>query len=71
MSNGNVMIIHLIVGLMKKISLHKKESFSTLRLCKSKIQIKLDLSNFETKSDVKNATEVVPSQFSKIMIELT
>ena len=30
MPNGNIMITHLIIGLLKKILLYKNELFSTL-----------------------------------------
>ena len=52
MSNGEVVIIHLIVGLIKK----------TLR---AGLKVELDLSHYATKSDLKNARGVDTSEFSK------
>ena len=48
MSNGKGMIIVLIVGLIKKISF-KNESI---------LNVKVDLSNYATKTDLKNVTHV-------------
>ena len=50
------MIIHLIVGLIKKVFLYKNELFSIFAPSKNKIEVELDLSNYATKSDLKNAT---------------
>ena len=50
MPNGKVMIIHLIVGLIKKKLFYKNESFSTFHHSKNKIEVKLDLSNYAKKS---------------------
>ena len=66
MLNGKTMIIHLIVGLIKKISLYKMSYFPepyTHR--KSKITVKLDQSNYATKSDLKNVAGVHTLEFSK------
>ena len=66
MSNGKVMIIHLIVELMKKILLHKMSYFpETHDHRKNEIKVKLDLSSHATKSDLKNATGVDTSDFAK------
>ena len=47
MWNGKVMIIHLIVGLMKKILLYKMSYFPESALTnKIKIKFDLDLSNY-------------------------
>ena len=66
MLNGKTMTIHLIVGLIKKISLYKMSYFPepyTHR--KSKITVKLDQSNYATKSDLKNVAGVHTLEFSK------
>ena len=55
MSNGKVMIIHLTVGL----------SYFPYSHSKSKLEVKLNLSNFATKSDLKIAAGFDTSQFSK------
>ena len=68
MPNGKVMIIHLIVGLIKKKLFYKNESFSTFHHSKNKIEVKLDLSNYAKKSYWKNATGFDTSQFPKKMI---
>ena len=50
MSNGKVMIVRLIVGLIKKILLYKMSFF--LEPCsrnKNKVKVELDLSNYATK----------------------
>ena len=54
MPNGKFMMIHLIVRLIKKSIFIKK------------IEFELDLSNYATKSDLKNATGVDTSDFTKI-----
>ena len=58
-SNGKVMIIRLIVGLIKKISLHEMKCFPEPYTCsKSKIKAELGSSNHVRKSDFKNATVI-------------
>ena len=52
MSNGKVMIIHIIVRLIKKMLLYKNELFSRYSHSK-KMEVKLDLSNYATKSSLK------------------
>ena len=51
MSNGKIIIIHLTVGLIKKILLYKNESFPPCGHSKNKIEVELDLSNYATKPD--------------------
>ena len=68
MSNGKVLIIHLIVGLIKNLLLYKMSYFSHYSHSKSEIKVELDLPNYPTKSDLKSATGVHPSQFAKKMI---
>ena len=51
MSNGKAVIIQLIVGLLKKISLYKMNYFSEPNTrSKNKTKVELDLSNYATKS---------------------
>ena len=50
MSNGKVITIHLIVGLIKKILLYKKSCSPPYNHSKIKINVKLDLPNYATKS---------------------
>ena len=54
MSNGKDMIIHLIVGSIKKIS-YKNESI---------LSFKIDLSNYATKADIKIISHVSTSSFT-------
>ena len=56
MSNGNAMIIYLIVGLIKKI--YKMSYFPS----NSKIKVQLDLSNDTIKSDLKKTQQVLIHQ---------
>ena len=55
--NGKVTIIIFIIGLIKKISLYKLNYFLE-PYTHSKKKAELDLSNFPTKSDLKNAAGV-------------
>ena len=58
------MIIPLTVGLMKKILLYKMSYFPEPYTCsKNKLKIELDLSNYATKLDLKNATSIDTSVF--------
>ena len=53
------MIIHLIVGLIKKILLYKMSFFpEPYTRSKNKIKTELDFSDYATKSDLKNAIGV-------------
>ena len=71
MSNGKAEIILLRVGLIKKdIVTWKWVIFQVIVIVKE-IEVELDLSNYATKSDLKNATGVDTSQFAKKMIYLT
>ena len=56
MSNGNAMIIYLIVGLIKKI--YKMSYFPS----NSKIKVQLDLSNDAIKSDLKKTQQALIHQ---------
>ena len=65
MSNGKVIIIHLMVGL-KKILLHKMSYFrEPFTNRKNKIKVGLNLSGYVIKSDLKNATGVDTLKFAK------
>ena len=60
MSNGKVMIIHLTVGLIKK-KLYKGGN-----KCEgTNVKVELDLSNYATKTDLKDAAGVDTSDFAK------
>ena len=69
-SNGQDMIIHLIVGLMKKIlkeilSLQMSQYFSKPFISfGGNINVKIDLSNYSTKTDLKNVTDVDTLRFA-------
>ena len=66
MLSAKVMIIHLIVGLMKKISLCKMSYFPEPSTCsENKVKVEIELSNYVTKSDFKNAAGVGTSKFAK------
>ena len=66
MSNGKVKIVILTAGLIKKISLYKMSYFPELcTLNKNKIKVELDLSNYVTKSDLKNTIGVDTSNFAE------
>ena len=57
MSNGKAMIINLIVGQKKKTLYKMSQYFS--KLCKpfaGNVKVKLDLSNYATKVNLKQAT---------------
>ena len=59
-------IIHLIFGQIKKITSDKMNYFSEPNTRnRNKIKVELDLPNHATKSDLKNATAVDTSDFSK------
>ena len=64
MSNGKVMIILLIVGLIKKTLSKMSEYFpKPYKIFGENINAKVDLSNDATKADVKNATRMDTSKF--------
>ena len=66
MSNGKVLIIHLIIGLIKKIPFYKVIYFpEPYDHNRNKIKFDLNLSNHATKFDLKNATGVDTSKFPK------
>ena len=54
MLNGKVMVIHLIVGLIKKILYKMSQYFpKTYKAFKRDINVKVELSNYATKLDLK------------------
>ena len=57
MSNGKDMIIHFIVGLIKR-TLYKMSQYfpKTYEPFGRDIDVRVDLSNYATKTDLKNAT---------------
>ena len=66
MLNGKALIILLIVGLINTMQLYKISFLPELHTPgKNKIEIELDLSNYATKSDLKIATDVNTSDFTK------
>ena len=64
MLNGKVTIILLTVGLIKKYSING-EYFSEPKSSGGRVKVELDLSNYATKADLKNATGVDTSKFAK------
>ena len=56
MLNRKAMIIILTVGLIKRYSDIKMSYFPPCSYSKNKIDVELDLSNYATKYDLKNAT---------------
>ena len=70
MLNGNDSIIHLIVGLINKklnenlFTKMSKYFPKPLRSFGGNISLKVDLSNYATKTDLKNVTHVDTSTFA-------
>ena len=64
MLNENDMIIRLIVGLIKKILYKMNQYFPPYRSFRGNINVKVDLSNYTTKSDLKEATGTATSNFA-------
>ena len=65
MSNGKAIIIHLIVGLIKKILYEMSQYFP--KPCKpfgEDINVKVNLSNYARKSDLKKATGIDTSNLA-------
>ena len=64
MSNGKVIIIHLIVGLIKK-TLYKMSQYfpKPYEPFGGDINVKVDLSDYATKADIKNISHVGTLQF--------
>ena len=65
MSNGKDMTIHLIVGLIKRPFIKMTQYFpKPFRRFGCNINVKVDLSNNATKTDLKNVTHVDTSSFA-------
>ena len=65
MLNGKVTIIHLIAGLIKKIYCKNESIFSkTIWTIWWNTNVKVDLSNYVTKADIKNISHVDSSSFA-------
>ena len=66
MSVGKLMIIHLTVELINKISLYKMSYFPEIHThSQNKMKVELNLPNCATESDLKKAAGADPSGFSK------
>ena len=66
MCSGKVMIIDLIPGYTKMISLYKISYFSEpYNHSKNQIKVELDLPDYATKSDSKGATNINTRKFAK------
>ena len=66
MSNGKGMIIHLIIGLIKKrshIKLGSQYFPKPFRSSGGNINVKVDLSSYATETDLKNVTHIDTSNF--------
>ena len=65
MNFGRVMIIHLIVGLIKK-TLYKMSQYfpKTYKPFGGDINVTVDLSNYATKDDIKNITHIDTASFA-------
>ena len=65
MSNGKVIIIHLIVGLIKKIYYKMTQYFQKpYEPFDGDINLQIDLPNQATKNDIENITHVYTSGFA-------
>ena len=62
--NGEIMIIHLIVGLIKKTLLYKLTYFTEFDHSKNKLRVCLSLPNCALKPDLKEATGADKSDFA-------
>ena len=58
------MIIHLIVGLIKKTLYKMSQYFPPYRSSAGNIKVKLDLISYTTKTDLKNVAHVEFSNFA-------
>ena len=71
MSNGNDMIIHLIVALIKKTVYKLSQYFPQPFSCfGGNMNVKVDLSNHATKTDLKNVTHVDTSSLASLKTEV-
>ena len=65
MLNGKDLIIHLIAGLIKKILYKTSHYFpKPYQPFRRNIKVKVDLSNYATKADLKNVTDVDTSKLA-------
>ena len=66
MSNGKGMIIVLIVGLIKRFLIKMSQYFPKPfnSYFGGSIKVKIDLSNYATKADIKNISHVDTSSFA-------
>ena len=65
MSNGKVMIVHLIAGLIKMTLYKMSQYFPKLyEPFDGDINVKVDLSNYATKTDIKNISHIDTSSFA-------
>ena len=64
MLNGKDIIIHLIVGLIKKTLYKKSQYFSPYRCSRGSVKVELDLYSYAIKTDIKNVTDVNVSNFT-------
>ena len=65
MLNGKDTVICLTVKLIKKSIVWMSEYFLKLKSLGANVKVELDLSNYATKADLKNATGVDTSDFAK------
>ena len=66
MSSGRVVIVRLMAGLIKKISLYKMSFYPEPdSYSRNKTKGDLDLFNYGTKSNVENVADVDTSDFAK------
>ena len=71
MSNGKDMIIHLIVALIKKTVYKLSQYFPQPFRCFGRnMNVKVDLSNHATKTDLKNVTHVDTSSLAGLKTEV-
>ena len=69
MLNGKATLIRLRVGLIKKVQLHKMSYFTEpYTRIENKTKVELDLSNYATKSDLKNTAGIDTSIVAKKLI---
>ena len=71
MSNGKDMIIHLIVALIKKTVYKLSQYFpQSFRCFGGNMNVKVDLSNHATKTDLKNVTHDDTSSLASLKTEV-
>ena len=64
MSNGKDIATHLIAGLIKKILYKMSQYFPPYKSSGRNIKVELHLSNYATKTDLKNVTNLDVSSFT-------